>query len=423
MEASLVIVRDFAVIMSVAGLITFIFHKLRQPLILGYLIAGVIIGPYTWPFSLVTNLELLGSIADLGVVLLLFGIGLEFPIALLRRVGFKVYIVISIIEIALMFGISYGLGAILNWPLVDCLFLGAALASSSTVIIAKVLQEMGKLQDMSALMMVGILIAEDLLVVLLLSVITSVAGGTLTSFPDFAWNIGKILIFIIGTLVIGFFLVPRLIDWVAKPEKGHSIDKGEHNEVLMLVALGLCFGIAILSNTVGLSVAIGAFLMGILVASAKAARRVANLTSSIKDMFAAIFFVSMGAFIDVTQFQVFIVPALIVTGAMVLGKVLGCGIGTISFGQKPSTALKVGLGMGQIGEFAFIAMKVGQDLNVISPFLFPTVGVAVAISAFLTPYMIKLSYRLTETRIIKRADSDYLIRGLNKKGKKEGQSP
>jgi monovalent cation:H+ antiporter-2, CPA2 family len=146
---------------------------------------------------------------------------------------------------------------------------------------------------------------------------------------------------------------------------------------------------------VGLSVAIGAFLMGIFIAGAKSAGRVASLTSSIKDMFAAIFFVSMGAFIDITQFREFLVPALIITVTMVVGKVVGCGIGTKIFGYDMATAIRVGLGMGQIGEFAFIVMRVGQDLNVISPFLFPTVGTAVAVTAFLTPYLIRLSYRLT----------------------------
>lgn len=181
---------------------------------------------------------------------------------------------------------------------------------------------------------------------------------------------------------------------MARPESERD-DSADHDEVLILVSLGLCFGLSILSNVVGLSVAIGAFLMGIFIAGAKSAGRVASLTSSIKDMFAAIFFVSMGAFIDITQFREFLVPALIITVTMVVGKVVGCGIGTKIFGYDMATAIRVGLGMGQIGEFAFIVMRVGQDLNVISPFLFPTVGTAVAVTAFLTPYLIRLSYRLT----------------------------
>lgn len=393
------IVADLAVIMTIAAVVTFIFHKLRQPLILGYLIAGIIIGPYTPPFSLVNRLDVLGAVADLGVILLLFGIGLEFPIARLRRIGLKVYIGISVIEIALMFLVSYGIGQILGWPFMDTLFLGAALASSSTVIIAKVLRDLGKLQDVSSLVMMGVLIAEDLVVIVMLAIITSIVSASAASsiFPDLAWTVGKILLFIFGTLVVGILLVPKIIDRVARVESDRD-DRVEHNEVLILVALGLCFGLSILGNMVGLSVAIGAFMMGVFVASAKSAGRVASLTSSIKDMFAAIFFVSMGALIDITQFQVFIIPALLVTAMMVAGKVVGCGLGTKIFGYDTSTALKVGLGMGQIGEFAFIVIRVGQDLNVISPFLFPTIGTAVAITAFLTPYMIRLSYRLSSTK-------------------------
>lgn len=409
---SLDIVRDFAVIMLVAAIMTFIFHKLNQPIILGYLIAGIIIGPYTPPFSLVSRFDVLNAIADLGVILLLFGIGLEFPLSRLKLVGLKVYIAISLIEIALMFGVSFAIGAIMKWPHIDSLFLGAALASSSTVIIAKVLQGMNKFRDVSALIMIGVLIAEDLVVVFILSIITSIAGTSPGTFMDFTWSIGKILIFIFGSLVVGLLFIPRIIDWVARPERD---DKHEHDEVLMLVSLGLCFGMAILSNVMGLSVAIGAFLMGVLVAGAKSAPRVLSSTSFIKDMFAAIFFISMGALIDITRFREFLIPALVVTLAMIIGKVLGCGFGTWIFGYKASTALRVGLGMGQIGEFAFIVMKVGQDLNVISPFIFPTVGVSVAITAFLTPYMIKLSYKAGETKLIKKIDDRYLIHGFERK--------
>lgn len=295
-----------------------------------------------------------------------------------------------------MFLISYGVGWMLDWPFMDSLFLGAALASSSTVIIAKVLREMGKLKETSALVMMGVLVAEDLIVVLILAVITSVVAATSSALVGISWTLGKVLVFLVATSLVGVLLIPRVVDWVARPERDTQT---EHDEVLVLVALGICFALSVIGNSLGLSLAIGAFLAGVFIASAKSSARVATLTSSIKDMFAAIFFVSMGALIDVTQFQTFLVPALIVTAAMVAGKVAGCGIGTKLFGYDTSTSLKVGLGMGQIGEFAFIAAKVGQDLNVISPFLFPTVGVAAAITAFLSPYMIRFSYRIDLSRV------------------------
>lgn len=383
------IVADFAVIMTIAAIVYFIFHKLKQPAILGYLVAGVIIGPHTPPFSLISNLDTLATAAELGVILLLFGIGLEFPLTRLRNIGLKVPIGISVIEIALMFLISYGIGWMLGWSFMDSLFLGAALASSSTVVIAKVLTDLGKLKDTSALVMMGVLVAEDILVVLMLALITSIAGAGSLGLPGLAWTISKILLFIFGALIIGSWVVPRIIDRIARLEQ---------NEVLILVALGLCFGLAVVANLLGLSMAIGAFLMGVLVANAKSSGKVTTLTSPIKDMFAAMFFVSMGAFIDITQFRVFLVPALIVTAVMMVGKMVGCGLGTKILGYDTPTSLKVGLGMGQIGEFAFIVAKAGQDLNLISPILFPIIGVAAAITAFATPYTIKLSYRIDPTQ-------------------------
>lgn len=396
--APFVIVRDLAIIMAVAAVVTFTFYRLRQPLILGYLIAGILIGPYSPPFSLVDRLDILAELADLGVILLLFGIGLQFPLHKLGVLRFKVYIVIAIIEIALMFLISYLIGWILGWPLMDCLFLGAALASSSSVIIAKVLADMGKLDDVSALIMMGVLIVEDVVVVLMLAFITPIVGETGTISLELAWTLGQALLFVIGTLVIGRAIIPRIIDVVARPNLSRPQEIAGQGELLILLSLGLCFGWAMLSHHVGLSVAVGAFLMGTVVADANSAERLSSLVSPIKEMFGAVFFVSMGALIDIGQFHVFLVPALVVTAAMMIGKMLGCGLGTKLLGYEWSTALKVGLGMGQIGEFAFIVMRVGQDLDVISPSLFPTIGVAVAISAFLTPYMIRLSYKLAGNR-------------------------
>ncbi len=398
MPTGLQMVSDLAVIMAIAALVTFVFHRLKQPLILGYLIAGVIIGPYTPPFSLVSRLDIVEATADLGVILLLFAVGLEFPVSRLRTIGLRVYAAISIIEIVSMFIISYGVGWILHRPLMDPLFLGAALASSSTVIISKVLREMGKLKEVSATVMMGVLVAEDIIVVVMLSVITSVVGASSPSILDISWTLGKALIFLVVITIVGIMVVPRILDRIARPEHDSAV---EREEVLLLAALGVCFAFSVIGNAVGLSVAIGAFLAGVSVASSRSSARVATLVSPIKDMFAALFFVSMGALINITEFRTFLVPALIVTATMMLAKVLGCGLGTRLLGYNISTALIVGLGMGQIGEFALIVARAGQDLNVISASLFPTIGTAVAISAFVSPYMIRLSYRIDVSRFPK----------------------
>jgi len=378
------IVADFAVIMTVAAIVYFIFNKLKQPTILGYLVAGVLIGPYTPPFQLVSDLNVLSTTADLGVILLLFGIGLQFPLTKLRSVG-KVSAGVAGIEIAVMFLLSYGIGWLLDWPLMDSLFLGTALASSSTAIIAKVLTDLGKIKDTSALVMLGVLVVEDLVVVGLLALATSIVGTGSISFASISWITVKVLALVFGTIILSIFAVPKIID---------KIVEGENNELLILVVLGFCFGFSVITNLFGFSLAMGAFLAGIAVGSAKSVEKIGSLVSPLKDMFAAIFFVSIGALIDIGQFQNFLLPALLITALMITGKLLGCGFGTRVCGYDASTSLRVGLGMCQIGEFAFIVMKVGRDLNVISPFLFPIVGVAAAITTFLTPYFIKLSYRV-----------------------------
>ncbi len=383
------VVAEFAIVMTIAAVVYYIFQKLKQPPILGYLIAGVIIGPYTPPFSLIADPHVFEIAADIGVILLLFGIGLEFPLSKLMRIGLKTPIVIATIEIGMMFLISFGIGWILGWSTIDSLFLGAALASSSTVIIAKALNDMGKMKEPSTLIMMGILIAEDIFVIIILALLTSILSTETPSMAGIVWIIGKSLLFIFGVLIIGYFTVPKIIDWMACTEK---------NEVLILMALGLCFGLSVLANAIGLSMEIGAFLMGVLIAKSKAHDKVAKLISPIKDMFAALFFVSVGIIIDITQLDEFLLPALLITFMMIIGKMIGCGLGVKLFKYDNDTAMKVGLGMGQTGEFAFIVAKAGQELAVINSTIYPIIGISVAITSFLTPYMIKLSYAINPNK-------------------------
>jgi len=386
------VVADFATILVIAGIVTFIFHKIKQPLILGYLVAGIIIGPYSPPVSFIREPEVLDAIAELGVLLLLFGIGLEFPISKLRKLGLKTYAVIALFELVLMFLISFLAGKILGWGLVDCLFLGAALGSSSTVVIAKVLTSMGKMKDVSTTIMMGVLVVEDLAVVLILAVLTSVFGSETFSILDITWRMGIMLLFLVGTLVIGLAIIPRAMDRINKTKTGET--HAEKDEVTILVSLGLCFGLAIISDFAGLSMAMGAFLMGIIIAESRVGEHIHHNISRIREMFGAMFFVSIGALIDVTHFAAFIGPAVVVIVAMLFGKIIGCGAGARIMGFNLSISCRVGFGLGQIGEFAFIVAKVGQDMGIVNDVLFPTIGVAVAVTTFITPYLIKFSYKI-----------------------------
>ncbi len=383
MSFEIQVITDLAVVMVIASVVAFIFYKLKQPLIIGYLIAGVIIGPYTPPFSFVHETEFLSVFAEIGVVLLLFTVGLEFPLRRLRSIG-RVVIGVSAIEITLMLIISWLVGSFLGWGFYDTLFLGAALASSSTTIIAKVLGDNGKIKEISSTIMLGILVVEDVIVVIVLAMLQNLAVTSAISFTSTAWLATKLVVFIGGTLVVGGFFVPKILD---------RFSKIENHELLYILMLGVCFIFAIMATQIGFSAAIGAFIIGVVIARSKLREEINREIGPFKLVFGAIFFVSMGALMDVTQIQAYWFPALIITLAVILTKLASCGFGTRAFGYSNKTSLQVGLGMGQIGEFAFIVAKSGQDLGVTSSFLLPIIGVATVITAFITPYLINFSFR------------------------------
>ncbi len=383
MSFEIQVITDLAVVMVIASVVAFIFYKLKQPLIIGYLIAGVIIGPYTPPFNFIRETEFLSVFAEIGVVLLLFTIGIEFPIRRLRSIG-RVVIGVSAIEIALMLIVSWVVGHFLGWGFYDTLFLGAALASSSTTIIAKVLGDTGKMKEISATIMLGILVVEDVVVVIILAMLQNVAVTSVISVTSSVWLVAKLVIFIGGTLVVGGFFVPKLLD---------RFSEVQNHELLYILMIGVCFVFAILATQIGFSAAIGAFIIGVVIARSRLREEINREIGPFKIVFGAIFFVSMGALMDVTQIAVFWVTAVIITVAVILTKLASCGFGTHMFRYDKKTSIQVGLGMGQIGEFAFIVAKSGQDIGVTSSFLLPIIGVATIITAFITPYLIKFSFK------------------------------
>jgi CPA2 family monovalent cation:H+ antiporter-2 len=394
MSLEIQIITDLAVLMVVAAVVALIFYKLKQPIVIGYLIAGIIIGPYTPPFSLVTHIEFLNVFAEIGVILLLFSIGFEFPINKLQSIG-KVVIGVSAIEITAMLAASWVIGSyLLKWPFYDTVFLGAALASSSTTIIAKVLGDMGKIKEISSTIMLGILVVEDVVVVIFLAMLQNLTVANAIEPVSVLILLAKLIVFIGGTLGIGYYLLPRVIDRFAQ------IDS---HELLYLLMLGLCFGFSIMANMIGFSVAIGAFLIGIVAAKSKAREEINLEIDPFKYVFGAIFFVSIGALMDITKVATYWFPALIVTLTVLGVKLVSCGVGTRIFGYDTQTSLRVGLGMAQIGEFAFIVVKVGQDLGVLSDFMLPIVGIATIITSFATPYLIRLSFKDRSKMYIKHA--------------------
>jgi CPA2 family monovalent cation:H+ antiporter-2 len=393
MSFEIQVITDLAVVMVIASVVAFIFHKLKQPLIIGYLIAGILIGPYALPFNLISQTEFLSVFAEIGIVLLLFTVGLEFPLSKLRSLG-SIVIGVSALEIALMLIISWVVGSFLGWGFYDTLFLGAALSSSSTTIIAKVLSDTGRIKEISATIMLGILVVEDIVVVILLAMLQDVAVTSVISITSTAWLIVKLVVFIGGTLIVGGFFLPKILD---------RFSKIENNELLYILMIGLCFLFAIMSTQIGFSAAIGAFIIGVVIARSKLREEINREIGPFKVVFGAIFFVSMGALMDVTQMSAYWFPAVVITIAVIFTKLASCGFGTRFFGYDRRTSLQVGLGMGQIGEFAFIVAKSGQDLGVTSDFLLPIIGVATIITAFLTPYLINFSFKNTNLSKLQQA--------------------
>ncbi|AIC14430.1 cation:proton antiporter [Nitrososphaera viennensis] len=361
------------------GALAYIF---KQPMILGFLVAGILIGPFG-PFKLIQNTEMLNSFTDIAIVLLLFGVGLSFPLRQLRAIG-KIGTGIAVIEVLAMLGIGFAVGAGFGWSFYDSMFLAAALSISSTAIIVKVLEDMGKMEATSSILMIGVLVIEDLVAVVMISAMhAGVASGSF-DFVQILVTIGQIGLFIGGTIAAGVILMPKIFALIAKLER---------YEVTVMFALGTAFGFAFLSHELGFSAATGAFLAGVIIAGTRFSEQVSNLITPTREIFTAIFFVTIGALMDLSMISLFWVPVAIITAVTVLGKMGAVYAGVRVFGFEKTFAIGIGLSMAQLGEFSFIVLKTGQDLGVVSPFLFPIVGMVVALTTFVGPMLVKLGTR------------------------------
>ena len=394
-------VTDLAIIMILAAIVTLAFFKIRQPLIIGYLFAGMIIGPLSplWTSflgqnggtSAITGIGILSDIsalnlfADIGVILLLFVIGIEFPFAKIRSIG-RVAIGSGTLGLFATLGVVFAAASALGLNFMDSLFIAAALSISSTAVIIKILEDTGKIKKESSILILGVLIVEDVIAVILIASLESVALVGTVSIEAVVLVALVATGLIVGTFTIGRRVIPPLIDKVAS---------AENREILLLSVLGVCFGYALLANVVGLSVAIGAFLAGVLVAESKSSEVSKILSSPIKDMFVAIFFVSVGALMDITQLSSYIFIAIVliaVTTAMKLG---GNLLGNIIFKQPKEKALRVAFALSAPrGEFSIVIVKVGVDMGVVSAFLFPLIGLITIITAFMSPFLIKIGDKI-----------------------------
>ena len=369
-------IRDLAIVMLVAGAATILFQRFRQPVLLGYILAGVLIGPHT-PGTLVADAQAIDDISNLGVVLLMFTLGLEFSVRKLHEVGIGV-LAVAVAEVGQMLWIGYGIGGLFGWTGMDALFLGAIISLSSTMVATRTLAEGGQRHQPFAQLVVGLLVAEDMLAIVMLTLLTAVAiGGSVQAETAFAL-VGHLGLFVIVGMILGLLLLPRLVDYVA------GFDR---DETLLVSVLGICFGASLFAAWMGFSVALGAFLAGAVVAESRSVGRVLHLVEPLRDMFAALFFVAIGLKIDPAMLLQYALPALLIAAAVIVGKTLACSLGIFVVGHDARTALRSGLGMAQIGEFSFVIATLGLSLGVISDFIY---SIAVAVSVLCmaaSPYM------------------------------------
>ena len=389
---------DFSIIMIVAGAMAMLSYRFKQPMVIGYIGAGMIIGPHTPPFSLVFNLDVLNLFAEIGIVLLLFVVGTEFPIEKLRKIGRKAFL-IALSEASGTFVAGYVVGQnVLGFPFFDSLFLALAISVTSTVIVMRVLEELGMIKDESSVLILGVAIIEDIIVISMLAILQSVGSIGGLSFADVGISVAITLAFIAGVLGVGSKIVPRLVDYVSRTNQ---------HDVLVVVILALVFGLSFIAYQLGISVAAGAFFAGVLIAESKSHSVSRVLATPIRDMFAALFFVSVGALMDISLLPLFIVPALILIAVSLVAKFLTVYLAAKSQGFSKLTSLRAGIGLSSSGgELALVVAKGGADIGVTSSFLLPMVGAMTIITTFISPYIIKFGWKFAESRVnkVKRID-------------------
>jgi CPA2 family monovalent cation:H+ antiporter-2 len=379
------LVQDFAVIMIIAAVMLFVTYKLRQPMVIGYILAGMVIGPYTPPFRLIHDINALNVLAELGIIMLMFVIGTEFPISKLRSVG-RTSILVALIESLGTLTIVFFVAQTLGFSQFDSMFLALAMSVTSTVVTVRVLEELNMIRERSTLLLLGISIVEDIVAITALGILQSIASTSDISFLQVSVSLGIVAAFIGSVLILGSKFLPHIIDKVAKTND---------YSVLLIVILGLAFGLSVISMELGLSVVIGAFLAGVLVAESGSAAIARVITVPLRDVFAALFFVSVGALMDVSRIPLFIIPALILIVTSFVSKLLIIYLILVRSGYDSTTALRTGLGMSSArGELSLVVAKGGQDVGAVSSYIFPMLGVVTIVTTFITPYVLRLGSRL-----------------------------
>lgn len=375
------LISDLALILICAGLMTLLFKKLKQPLVLGYIVAGFLASPHLAHTPSVIDTASIQTWADIGVIFLLFALGLEFSLKKIAKVGGAAVIAAcTVIFCMILLGVSVGTG--FGWSRMDSLFLGGMIAMSSTTIIYKAFDDLGLQKKQFAGLVMSVLILEDILAIVLMVMLSTMAVSNNFEGVEMAESIGKLAFFLVLWFVVGIFLIPGILKRCRKLMS---------SETLLIVALGLCFGMVVLAAKTGFSPAFGAFIMGSILAETAEAESIEHLITPVKDLFGAVFFVSVGMMVDPAMIVEYALPIFVITVAVIVGQACFGTLGVLLSGQPLKMAMQCGFSLTQIGEFAFIIASLGVSLHVTSHFLYPIVVAVSVITTFLTPYMIRLA--------------------------------
>lgn len=366
-----------AVVLSVAAITTVVFQRLRQPVVFGYLFAGMIVGPHV-PIPIVADVAIVQTLSETGVILLLFSLGLEFSLRKLIRVGPRAAIV-AVVQGALMIWLGYALGRAFGWTKIESFYAGSIIAIASTTIIAKAFQEQ-RVKGKFTQLVLGVLIIEDLIAIFLLTVLTALSAGTEVSASSLAITGMRLAMFLVGLIVVGLLLIPRTV---------RAIVRMNRPETTLIASMGICFAAALLAYSFGYSVALGAFIAGSLVAESGEEHTVAHLIEPVRDVFAAIFFVAVGMLIDPQLVAQYWVPVVVFTIAVIVGQVVIVTISAFLTGHGTRTSLQAGMSLAQIGEFSFIIAAVGISTGATRDFLYPIAVAVSAITTLTTPWLIR----------------------------------
>ncbi len=381
MSEELHLVTDLALILISAGIITLVFKLLKQPVVLGYIVAGFFVGPHFGIFPTVVEMQSVQEWSEIGIIFLLFALGLEFSFKKLFTLGSTAFITAGT-EVILVALLGMFIGQLMGWTMMESIFLGGMLCMSSTVIVIKAFEDLGVMQQKFANITLVVLIIQDLVAILMMVLLSTAAVGQQFAGTDILFNILKLVFFLILWFLIGIYILPTFFN---------KFRNYMNDETLLIFSIGLCFGMVVLATHTGFSSALGAFVMGSILAETVEAERIERLTKQIKDLFGAIFFVSVGMMVDPHILATYWLPILILTFVTIFGKTLFSAFGVLLSGQNLKTAFQVGASLSQIGEFAFIIATLGLSLNVLSDYIYPIIVAVSVITTFTTPYCIRAS--------------------------------